>query len=333
MKIMHAKRIPATVLLLALPLLTANAGANSFAKIVPALDGAPPEGFTIGKGTMAYNGSIDGSIYKGNLRNGQGSTLVEAEPEFDVFAGDCYKLGMRVDPRSNYLFVAGCINGDAYVFDADSGEEVMKYQLDDSGLSVINDIAITRDAVYFTDFGQPFIYRLPLSKNGRIPGEEDAASAIPLTGDFETGDNLIGAFANGIVATSDGKTLIIGNSGSSKIFKVDPTSGHAKEIIVDPPLSGLLEGSFLDGIVMRDGVLFILSPGETAEGDMVQVVLLDDDMLTGTRVGAIIDPDMDGVASGAMHGDSLYVNNARYSDFPGLPTEYWITKLNIYDVQ
>jgi hypothetical protein len=56
-------------------------------------------------------------------------------------------------------------------------------------------------------------------------------------------------------------------------------------------------------------------------------------MLTGTLVGKIVDPDMDGVASGAMHGDSLYVNNARYWDFPGFPTEYWVTKLNIYDLE
>ena len=324
--------------LLALSAQSISAGEKPFAKLVPALEGAPPEGFTIGKGHTAYNGSIDGSIYKVNLRNAQGETLVEAEPDFDVFAGDCYKLGMRVDPRSNYLFVAGCINGDAYVFDADTGDEIMKYQLDDSGFSVINDIAITRDAVYFTDFGQPFIYRLPLSKNGKIPSGEDAATAIPLTGDFEAGDNLIGVFANGIVATPDGKTLIIGHSGSSKIFKVDPTTGYADEIIVAPPLLGLLDGSFLDGIVLYDGVLFILSPGETAAGDLVQVVELDDDMLTGSLVGTITDPDMDGVASGAMHGDSLYVNNARYSDYPGCPTpetctQYWITKLNIYDLQ
>ena len=319
--------------LLALSAQSISAGEKPFAKLVPALEGAPPEGFTIGKGHTAYNGSIDGSIYKVNLRNGEGETLVEAEPDFDVFAGDCYKLGMRVDPRSNYLFVAGCINGDAYVFDADTGDEIMKYQLDDSGFSVINDIAITRDAVYFTDFGQPFIYRLPLSKNGKIPSGEDAATAIPLTGDFEAGDNLIDVFANGIVATPDGKTLIIGHSGSSKIFKVNPTTGHADEIIVDPPLLGLLDGSFLDGIVLYDGVLFILSPGETAAGDLVQVVELDEGMLTGSLVGTISDPGMDGVASGAMHGDSLYVNNARYSDFPGLPTEYWITKLNIYDAQ
>ena len=317
--------------LLALSASSISAGEKPFAKLVPALEGAPPEGFTIGKGHTAYNGSIDGSIYKVNLRNGEGEILVEAEPDFDVFTGDCRKLGMRVDRRSNYLHVAGCIYGDAYVFDADSGEEIMKYQLDDSGFSVINDIAITKDAVYFTDFGQPFIYRLPLSKNGRIPGDENAATAIPLTGDFEAGENVYGAFANGIVATPNGKTLIIGNSGTSKIFRVDPTTGHADEIIVDPPLVG-----FLDGIVLHEGVLFILTPDGTfacPPEDRVQVVVLDKDMLTGTLVGSITDPTMDGVASGAMHGSSLYVNNARYCDWPAPPTQYWVTKLNIYDVQ
>ena len=130
------------IALLSLSAQSISAGEKAFPKLVPALDGAPPEGFTIGKGYTAYNGSVDGSIYKINLRNGQGEILVEAEPDFDIFAGDCYKLGMRVDPRSNNLIVAGCVNGDAYVFDADSGEEIMKYQLDDSGFSVINDLAI-----------------------------------------------------------------------------------------------------------------------------------------------------------------------------------------------
>jgi sugar lactone lactonase YvrE len=137
--------------------------------------------------------------------------------------------------------------------------------------------------------------------------------------------------ANGIVATPNGKTLIIGNSGTSKIFRVDPTTGHADEIIVDPPLVG-----FLDGIVLHEGVLFIVTPDGTfacpAE-DRIQVVVLDENILTGNLVGTISDPSMDGVASGAMHGDSLYVNNACYCDFPGSPTEYWITKLNIYDLQ
>jgi len=335
MKIMHAKLSLATIILLALPIVAANAGDKAFPKIVPALAGAPPEGFTIGKGHTAYNGSIDGSIYKLDLRSGQGEILVPAEPGFD-WETQCFKLGMRVDPRSNYLFVAGCINGDAYVFDADSGEEIMKYQLATQYESAINDIAITKDAVYFTDFYQPFIYRLPLSRNGRIPDAVDAATAIPLTGDFGAGENLGGVFANGIVATPDGKTLIIGHSGTSKIFRVDPTSGHADEILVDPPLFGLPDGGFLDGIVLHDGVLYILTSDASdtyPPVDRVQVVVLDDDMLTGVLVGTITDPDMDGIASGAMHGGSLYVNNARYWDYPGPPTEYWITKLNINDVQ
>ena len=284
--------VPVATILLALSAQSINAGDKPFPHIVDALDASWPEGFAIGTGFTAYNGSIDGSIYKVNLRTGQGETLVEPEPDFDLFAGDCHKLGMRVDSRTNYLFVAGCGNGDAYVFDADTGVEIMKYQLDDSGLSVINDIAITSDAVYFTDFGQPFMYRLPLSRNGGIPTSEYAATAIPLTGDFEVGDNLIDVFANGIVATPDGKTLIIGNSGSSKIFKVDPTTGHSDEIIVDPPLLGLLEGSFLDGIVLQGRTLYIVSPGETAEGDLVQVVELDKGLLTGTFQGKITDPNM-----------------------------------------
>jgi sugar lactone lactonase YvrE len=339
---------------LTVPMLSASAGEKPFPKIIPVLEGAPPEGFAIGKGTTAYNGSIDGSIYKFDLRTGIGELFVAAEPGFDaesVFAGECYKLGMRVDRRSNNLIVAGCAQGDAYVFDADTGEELKKYQLDDSGNSVINDLAITTDAVYFTDYNQPFIYRLPVSKNGRLPEDVNAATAIELTGDFETGENLLGVFANGIVATPDGKTLIVGNSGSSKLFRVDPTTGHSDEIIIDPPLNGLvqtgvdedgfpiLDGAFLDALVMRDGVLYVLGSGfNTPEDDGVFVVVLADDLLTGTNMGTITDPETDFLASGALHGDSLYLNNARYFNFPGcLPepdgcTQYWITKVNIYDI-
>jgi sugar lactone lactonase YvrE len=333
MKIVLTKFIPAAVILLALPILSANAGGKAFPKVVPVLDGSYHEGFAIGKGTTAYSGSPDGSIYKVNLRNGQGEILVPPVVPFDPF-DDCYTLGMRLDARSNYLFVAGCFHGNALVYDADTGEEIMQFQLTPEGDSLINDIAITQDAVYFTDFQNPAIYRLPLSKNGRIPEGADAAIAIPLTGDFEVGDNIFDAFANGIVATPDGKTLIIGNSGTSKIFRVDPATGHADEIIVDPPL----EEGFIDGIVFRDGVLYILTPYDPAPEDMIQVVLLDDDMLMGTLLGIITDPDLDGVASGGLHGDSLYVNNGRYNlvfgDEALTPdTPFWITKLNIYDVQ
>jgi hypothetical protein len=52
----------------------------------------------------------------------------------------------------------------------------------------------------------------------------------------------------------------------------------------------------------------------------------------GTLVDTITDPEkLDGVASGAIFGSSLYVNNARYAvPFPPEPdTPYWATKLKI----
>jgi outer membrane protein assembly factor BamB len=325
---MNKNTLFATLLLTActLPMQTVHAGDRpataSFEKIVPALTGAPPEGFTIGRGSTAYNGSVDGSIYKVDLRSGEGEVLVPPEPDFDIFT-QCYKLGMRVDPRSNYLFVAGCLGGNAYVFDAETGDEIANYELAPPFSTVINDLAITRTAVYFTDFTQPFLYRLPLSRNGRLP-PGSAVMALPLSGDFPADDPTCCA-GNGIVATPDGETLIVGNSNNAQIYRVDPATGQADRIEVSPPLVG-----FIDGIVLRDRKLYILTPdGDGTGGDWVQVVALDRDLRTGTLVQIITDPDMDGVASGAFFGGALYVNNARYQTFPEADTEYWLTRLDV----
>lgn len=304
---------------------------KAFAKRVPALTGAPPEGFTIGKGAIAYNSSIDGSIYKVDLRSGEGEMIVNAEDDFDI-SEDCYKLGLRADPRSNYLFVAGCAVGNAYVYDAETGEEITRYTLAPPP-TVINDVAITREAVYFTEYIGYFIpgfgaslYRLPLDRNGRVPSGEEALP-IPLIGDDADDPLSSPASANGIVATPNGDTLIIGDSTSAQIYRVDPLTGHSLRIIVDDPLTG-----FIDGIVMHQKRLYILSPGNPGDPDdldRIQVVALDKDMLTGTRLPDMTDPDnLDGVASGAMLGNALYVNNARYRTFPESDTEYWITRLN-----
>ena len=296
-----------------------------FAKIVPVLPGAPPEGFTIGKGTSAYSASIDGSIYKVDLRSGEGEVLVPAEPNFDL-ENDCYKLGLRVDPRTNYLFVAGCVVGNAYVFDAESGEEVAQYELATLG-TVINDVATARRAVYFTDFTGPFLYELPLSRNGDVPRSTNAAKAIPLIGSDATDPLGTPQTANGIVLMADNKTLVIGDSSTAQIYRVDPKTGVSDRIILDTPLVG-----FIDGIVRDERRLYILTPADPEDPtdvDRIQVVKLDKDMLTGKLMGIITDEDLDGVASGAIRGNSLYVNNARYTTFPEADTEYWLTKLKI----
>ncbi|MGB5620966.1 MAG: superoxide dismutase [Gammaproteobacteria bacterium] len=323
MKKMFSTLLPVALVVLALPVQSINAADKPFPTRVYTQDGSPPEGFTIGKGHTAYQGSLDGSVYKADLRSGKGELLVDViEPWTPA---TCRLLGLRVDRRTNYLFGAGCFYGNAFVYDADTGALVAEYQLDSSGASVINDLAITNDAVYFTDFNQPFLYKLPLSKNGGLPAA-DAAIAIPLTGDFPTTNDFGEGTSNGIVATPDGKTLIIGSSFTAKLYKVDPETGDAKEIIIDTPLDG-----FLDGIAMQGRTLYIATPYEFEPGsvDRIQVVELDKDLLSGKLVNTITDDDLDGVASLAIFGGSLYVNNARYFDFPMSDTPYWVTKLNI----
>jgi sugar lactone lactonase YvrE len=251
--------------------------------------------------------------------------LVPAEPTFDLFNGDCYKLGLRVDPRTNYLFVARCQVGNAFVFDAETGEELAQYQLASFG-TVINDLAIARRAVYFTDFTGPFLYQLPLSKNGDLP-RSDAASAIPLIGSDATDELGTPQTANGIVLMADNKTLVIGDSSTAQIYRVDPKTGMSDRIILDTPLVG-----FIDGIIRDERRLYILTPADPEDPtdvDRIQVVKLDKDMLTGKLMGIITDEDLDGVASGAILGSSLYVNNARYTTFPEADTDYWLTKLKI----
>lgn len=297
---------------------------KAFPDIIPTLTGNYAEGFALGKGTTAYNGAPFGSIYKFDLRSGAGEILVPPIPNPDLDS-TCVLLGMRVDPRTNYLFAAGCFNGNAFVYDADNGALIMEYQLTAPFTGVVNDLTITRDAVYFTDSFRPVLYRLPLSKNGRLPLDPGAATEIPLPAEFELdflgGEPCCGG--NGIVSTPDGKTLIVGHSNLSRLYRVDVATGDVALITEGLPI-------FPDGLAIAGRTVYSLHPlSFLGQPDEVKVIALADDLLSGEIVGTITDPNMDGIASGAVFGASLYVNNARYTTFPEPDTEYWVTKLRI----
>lgn len=288
-------------------------------------NGFRPEGFTIGRGTDAYAGSISGAIYKADLRTGQGKMLVEP---IDSGENAVLTLGMRVDVRTNYLFVAGGLAGNALVYDGDSGKLLATYQLAPTGTdSLINDLTITRDAVYFTDSLRPYFYRLPLARNGGLPSDPTDVVEVALIGEFENSGFPFCCESNGIVASRNGKVLIIGNSNTQRMYRVDPTTGYAERILPDVT-------EFPDGMVMHGKKLYILHPsfGGLLAADQVTVMKLSRDFRQGTIVGTITDPTLDGIASGARFGNSLYVINAKYFDFPTTETVYFITKLKLNDI-
>jgi sugar lactone lactonase YvrE len=99
--------------------------------------------------------------------------------------------------------------------------------LNNSGeFGVVNDLTITEDAVYFTDSFRPVLYRLPLSADGELPLDAGAATELPLPAEFAVGFmNEPCCGGNGIVSTPDGKTLIIGHSNLSALYRFDVASG------------------------------------------------------------------------------------------------------------
>ena len=85
-------------------------------------------------------------------------------------------------------------------------------------------MAITHDAVYVTDSFNAQLVVIPLPADGSLPSE-DSATLLPVTGDFAqtAGPNL-----NGIVAKSG--VLLVAQTSTGKLFRVDPDTGIADEV-------------------------------------------------------------------------------------------------------
>ena len=278
-----------------------SASADSFPEVIPLPNGFAPEGIASGKGTTFYVGSIPtGAVYRGDFRTGEGDVLVDPQAGRSA-------IGLKYDPRSGLLFVAGGMTGYAYVYDAESGENHAEIQLS-TAPSFINDVTLTQNAAFFTNSFQAVIHRLALSRNG-IPTSD--VETIPLGGEYQF---TPGAFnANGIAATPNGKTLIIVNSTEGALYRVNPETGHAVRIDLD---GGSVP--FGDGILLRGKTLYVVQN----QLNQVAVVELRSDFREGTIVDTISSPLFRVPTTIAGFGDSLYVVNARFGTPVTPDTEY-----------
>jgi sugar lactone lactonase YvrE len=280
--------------------------ANTFPDNIELPDGWRPEGIANGRGSSFYVGSLaNGAIYKGDLRTGQGEVLFPGEAGRAV-------TGLYVDQRSNYLFAAGAGTGKAFVFDAETGEELAYYQLATTTPTFVNDVVVTREAAYFTDSSRPVLYRLPLGPGGRLPDPTEVEQ-ISLGGDFVF---ISGAFnANGIEATPDGKSLLIVHSARGELYLVDKETGDAT--LVDLGGSSLTNG---DGLRFAGGMLYVVRN----RLNLVEEVRLTPDLTSGEVIRSITDPGFDVPTTLAAFGSTLYAVNARFTSPPTPDTTYTI---------
>lgn len=279
---------------------TAGAGAAAFPDTIDLPDGWQPEGIATGRGHELFVGSIPtGAVWRADARTGEGEILVAGR------AGRA-AIGLKADNRGR-LFVAGGPTGKAFVYDARTGADLAEFQLAPVGAATfVNDVALTREAAYFTDSQRPVLYV--------VDADLEGARELALEGFvMAPGFNL-----NGIVASPDGDTLIAVQSATGMLWKIDPATGAAAPL----DLGGATVPNG-DGLLLQGRTLYVVQNFL----NQIAVVRLNSDFTAGEVVRTITDEDFSVPTTIARFGSSLYAVNARFGTPPTPDTDYWVTRV------
>lgn len=268
--------------------------------------GFQPEGIDIIGAHRAFLGSLaDGDVVSLNLRTGTMRTLVEGDGTPAV--------GLKVDQRGR-AFVAGGPSGTARVVDLSSGQTLQTYTFSTDS-SFVNDVVFLHGDAYFTDSSQAQLYKLPIGPDGELP-PADGFETLPLTGDWT---QVEGFNANGIAKAPDHKGLLVVNSTTGHLFRVDPDTGEATE--VDLGSTTLVNG---DGLLTHSRTLYAVQNQDNA----VAVIKLDKHGTTGSLTRTITSDDFDVPTTIARFGSRLYLPNARFGNPDPANASYWVTKVS-----
>jgi streptogramin lyase len=291
---MALTRFRLSVVLGALALVAAAAAAaKGFPEVIALPNGWRPEGVEAGRQHTLYVGSIpQGAVRQVDAQTGESFTLVDPTPGRSA-------TGLEYDRRGERLFVSGGGTGATYIYDARTGDPIADYLLTPAAPRFINDNVLTKDAVYYTDSMRPWLYKLPLGHRGELPAASEITQ-IPLSGDYvhQTGFNL-----NGIVATPNGKTLIVVQSSTASLFTVDPATGVADRI----ELTG---GDAMNG----DGLLLVGHTLYVVQNQLNRVaeIRLSGDWGSGTVVRHLTNPNFHVPTTVDISSGRLYLPNARF---------------------
>jgi len=273
--------------------------------------GWQPEGVTTGRRGTVYSGSLaDGSIARVNTRTGGVIRLPDS-------AVGKPSVGLDYDRKRRILWVAGGPAGEIRAVHLPTGEVLRTYTFPattNPDERFINDLVVTSGAVYATDsFNQELgVVELPASLSLPPSGP---TTLLPLTGElvFTEGFN-----ANGIVRSADGQYLVLVQSNTGRLFRVNPTSGRTKQID--------LEGKRVkngDGLELRGDILYVVRNAN----NRIDVFDLSNNVRSGKRVKVIRSDDFDTPTTATIVRRDLWVANARFGVNNPDTARYWLTRV------
>jgi sugar lactone lactonase YvrE len=244
-----------------------------------------------GRGSFFVGATGDGTIYRGTVDS---STITE----FITGASGKSAIGMKV--AGSRLFVAGGTTGQIVVYNLATRQQVASFDTGAGGF--LNDLVVTRRGdVFVTDSFRPIIWHV-------TPAQVHAGSGTPEQ--IPVGPEiayLSGFNLNGIVAAGNGRRLIVVQTNTGKLFRIDlargaPTSRRIQQI--DAPQ---LPGG--DGLLLDQGRLVVVQGSPAA----LQFLKLDDDASRARLVATQTDPTLRGPSTVARVRDLLLVVNADFA--------------------
>lgn len=314
--------VSVAVLLVPLSLSTAQASptpaaaASSTSGLPSQIDlpaGFRPEGITSGPGARFYVGSLaNGALYAGSLRTGTGEVLLPGAPGRRL-------VGLYRDPRSGAVWAAGAVSGVGHVWAIDGRTGAILADVTVPDARFLNDVVVTRDAVWVTDSAVDRLTRIPLGRN-KLPSGDP--SFLPLGGTWPT----TGLFrANGIRALPDG-SLILDHSTAGGLWRVVPATGAVERLVVSgtPAIVGG------DGLELVGDTLYVVRGAGTPS---VTVVDLErkKGVWSATVEGVLTAATLDVPSTVTFARGALWAVNARFGVASPDTAPFWVTRLDVDD--
>jgi sugar lactone lactonase YvrE len=285
-----------------------GSGARTFA--LPG-DNVFPEGVAHLDGSNEfYAGSTtDGTIFRGDLTTGEVEVFSPGGSDGRVAA-----VGMKVDERGR-LVVVGGPTGLVFAYDTTTGALITQASTGATGEQFLNDVVITSSGdAYITDSMQPVLYRLPATSDSSTPAAGGTLEPfLDFTGtalQYVEGFNL-----NGIVASADGQYLLVVQTNTGGLYRIDVTTKAVQQVDLAGGMlmggDGMLMGG--DGMVLDGTTLYVVNIGK------VTVVSLSEDLTSGTLRGDFTDPSFSSPTTAAKEGSCLLVVNSQFANQGGTP--------------